>query len=41
MNKSDSQHKGGSNDGEPSSINVEGVDDGQVKDGVTLEQEFG
>jgi hypothetical protein len=40
MNKNDSQVKD-SNDGQSPSINIEGVDDRQQKDGVTLEEDFG
>lgn len=40
MNKDDSQLKD-TNDGESPSINIEGVDDRQQKDVVTLEEDFG
>jgi hypothetical protein len=40
MNKSDTQIKD-ANDGQPPSINIEGVEDRQQKDVVTLEEDFG
>ena len=40
MNKDDSQVKD-TNDGQSPSINIEGVDDRQQQDGVTLEENFG
>jgi hypothetical protein len=40
MNKDSFQVKD-PNDGQPPSINIEGVDDRQQQDGVTLEEDFG
>lgn len=40
MSKTDERLKD-SDDGQPPSINVEGVDDPRHEDGVTLEEHFG
>lgn len=40
MNKNDSQIKDSAEEQVPS-INVEGVEDRQLRDGVTLEEDFG